>query len=135
MELIKMTTIIKNEAELKDMLISMMVQATRDSNSANKTFEEQAQYIFNQKTRQQDPHFKTIRPSQINEYLLTAKVKAYGSSTPMSLDKYIEDFHYGDTHSSTIDTEKEVITTHNLTTMMCKIFITLKYIDTYQIQY
>lgn len=126
-----MTTTIKDEAELKSMLVSLMVQATKDANSANQTFEEQATYIFNVKPRQQDPFFEMFHRPSIKEYLLTAKVTASGSSTPISLDKYIEDFHYGDTHPSTIDTEKEVITTHNSTTMRCRIFINLNVINKY----
>lgn len=128
-----MTKNIKDEAELKNMLVSLMVQATKDANSANQTFEEQATYIFNVKPRQQDPRFAVFQRPYINKYLLTVRVKANGSSNPISLDKYIEDFHFGDTHSSTIDTEKEVITTHNSITMMCQIFINLKIVDTYQL--
>ncbi|WP_095047213.1 hypothetical protein [Pseudomonas sp. Irchel s3h9] len=128
-----MTKTIEDEAELKNMLVSLMVQATKDANSVNQTFEEQATYIFNVKPRQQDPRFEMLHRPFINEYLLTAKVTASGSSTPISLDKYIEDFHFGDTHPSTIDTEKEVITTHNSTTMTCRIFINLKVINKYRV--
>ncbi|QYY82465.1 hypothetical protein [Pseudomonas germanica] len=128
-----MTKTIKDEAELKNMLVSLMVQATKDDNSANQTFEEQATYIFNVKPGQQDPRFEMPPRLYINKYLLTARVKACGALTPISLDKYIEDFHFGGTHSSTIDTEKEVVTTHNSSTMMCRIFISLEILNTYQV--
>jgi hypothetical protein len=127
-----MSTTIKNEAELKSLLVSMMVNATSDLKSASQSFEEEATYIFNVKPRNPEPPFDFPDP-YINEYLLTIRVRAFGSPNPITLDEYIENFHYGDTHSSTINTEKEVITTHNLTTMICKIFISLKVIRTYPV--
>lgn len=130
-----MSKIIKDEAELKNMLVSLMVQATKDASSASQTFEDQARYTFNLKSREQDSSLGRFSPQYINDYLLTVRVKACGSSNPISLDKYIEDFHFGDTHSATIDTEKEIITTHNSNTMRCQIFINLKIIETYEVSH
>jgi len=125
-----MTKTIKDAAELKVLLIQMMTKATSDSNSAAQTFEEQATYIFNLIARNPDPGFY-MPSSSIGKYLLTIRVNAHGSSSPISLDDYIENFHYYDTHSSVIETENEVKTTQNSTTMMCKIFISKTLQQTY----
>jgi len=125
-----MSTTIKNEEELKNLLVTMMVKATSDLKSAGQTFEEKAKYSFKLKHRDPDSSF-VVPYSYTDTHILTIKVKAFGSPNPITLDKYIEDFHYADTHFSTINTEKEVITTDNFTTMRCHIFISLKAYDPY----
>jgi hypothetical protein len=112
---------IQNKAQLKDCLVEMMETATSNFNTANQTVEKKVTYSFDLEAR--NPAWKHQLLPFPDHPLLTIRVTAYGSSAPTSLDKYIEEFCSKDTHSSMLETESEVETTHNHTTMRCKIFI------------